>query len=360
MMKLSIINSVLLFSLISGCTVPTKEDALPKSSSQTVQYELNYKDIVFDTLLNQEHFRGLCLEDNMAVIAGSRGSRIQLLITPDLKSEVSIDSLGHIYHFRDVEIRDGHTLFMAIQNPSQITEVSFDTLSVIYENLDTTCFLDGMDFWKNGQGILFGDPMHGKHFILKSEHEGNSWERISNENIPEPIQNEAGFAASGTSVVCIGDGVGYIGWGGNEVRVFKTSDYGNTWKAQLTPMPKNQSGTGIYSMAFKDEMNGVAVGGNWEYSDCDSSKIYTKDGGKTWHLSDGVQGYRSCATYINKNTYISTGTNGTDISTDGGKSWTMLDTIGFNAIQFDLSQSKTLGIGVGNYGLIKLLELTEK
>jgi photosystem II stability/assembly factor-like uncharacterized protein len=359
-MKLSIIHSVLLFFLITGCADKTKEDALPMSSSQAVQFEFNYKDIIFDTLLNQEHFRGLSIEDNLVVIAGSQGTRIQLLMTPDLQSEISIDSLGHRYHFRDVEVREGYNLFMAIQNPSQISKDSFDTLTVIYENLDTTCFLDGMDFWKNGQGIIFGDPMHGKHFILKSEFDGNSWERISNDNIPEPIKNEAGFAASGTSIVCIGDGVGYIGWGGDEVRVFKTTDYGNTWKAQLTPMPKNQSGTGIYSMAFKDEMNGVAVGGNWEYSDCDSSKIYTKDGGKTWHLSNGVQGYRSCVTYLKDQTYISTGTNGTDISIDGGKSWTMLDTIGFNAIQFDFSQSKILGIGVGNYGLIKLLELTEK
>ncbi len=111
---------------------------------------------------------------------------------------------------------------------------------------------------------------------------------------------------------------------------------------------------GIYSIAFKDELNGVAVGGNWENPDCDSSKVYTNNGGQTWHLSEGIQDFRSCVTYVKEDTYISTGTSGTDISYDGGKSWKLLDSIGFNAIKINPDLN---GVAVGSYGTITEVEL---
>ena len=111
---------------------------------------------------------------------------------------------------------------------------------------------------------------------------------------------------------------------------------------------------GIYSIAFKDALNGVAVGGNWENPDCDSSKIYTNNGGQAWYLSKGLQHFRSCVTYVQDDTYISTGTSGTDISYDGGKSWVLLDSVGFNAILFN---EQLKGIAVGSFGRISGVEL---
>ena len=46
---------------------------------------------------------------------------------------------------------------------------------------------------------------------------------------------------------------------------------------------------------------------------------------------------------------MSTGTSGTDISYNGGKSWSLLDSIGFNAIKIN---SDLIGIAVGSFGRI--------
>lgn len=363
-MKFYLIQIITLSFFIISCSSSSSEKRVNTNSNPGLEklaskkYELSYADLSVDLPFQDEHFRGLDINGNKAIITGSKGTVIQYNFGVNNDTNFSLSTQNINLHFRDADASLKHDLYMAIQNPSQVLKKYQDSVSIVYVNKDSTCFLDGIDFWDNGLGILFGDPMHGEHFILKSLDDGSSWNSIPKENIPTPIKNEAGFAASGTSVVCVGKGIGYIGWGGDEVRIFKTNDYGNNWTPQTTPMPKHQSGTGIYAMSFKDELNGVAVGGNWEFPECDSSKIYTNDGGITWNLSSGVQGYRSCVTYVKEDIYISTGTNGTDISNDGGRTWELLDTLGFNAIQFIKSQEIKC-LGVGNYGLIKILEIKE-
>ena len=353
-MKIICIEILFIFIILTseGCA---EGKTIQNAYQAQIEYHLESLEIPLIKNIETEHFRGLDINEGIACIAGSKGTTIQYSFENSGLGPLQ-DSLGAQLHFRDAHSDLRYNMYMSIQKPSQLIKMHFDTTIIVFQNLDTSCFIDGIDFWSNGHGLLFGDPIQEEHFMFRTEDEGNTWRKIT--KTPSPIKNEAGFAASGTSVVCVGAGIGYIGWGGDEVRVFKTKDYGVNWEVQTTPMPTKQSGTGIYSMAFKDELNGVAVGGNWEFADCDSSKIYTKDGGDTWHLSNGIQGYRSCVTHVKENIYVSTGTNGTDISYNGGETWQLLDTIGFNAIQFNRGESDNIqGIGVGNYGLIKLLQL---
>ncbi len=359
-MKILLIHILTALIFFGSCSPPktkhviqsgqSKEDSLQK------KFKLLYSDITVDSSIQNEHFRGLHINENTAYVSGSLGS----IATYDFKSHsFFIDSVGP-YHFRDIHFINDAIHIMSIQNPAALFSQDQNTLVFITKAVDTLAFFDGIDFWDNGEGLLFGDPIDSFPYITKLTSD-NQFLRIPSTKLPQLILNEAGFAASGTSIDCIGKGVAYIGWGGDEVRVFKTLDYGQTWVTQSTPMPKHQTGTGIYSLAFKDEMNGVAVGGNWEFPECDSSKIYTNDGGETWQLAKGVQGYRSCVTHVKDNIYISTGTKGTDISYDDGKTWELLDTLGFNAIQFsNCLEEQIIGIGVGNYGLIKKIELKIK
>ena len=334
----------------SACNDIPKSKSSPENPKQNTLH-LTISEIPNLPSFEGEHFRGLNILGDKVVISGSKGSVIYYSFS---KNEFSLDALSANLHFRDAHAFENHHLLMSIQNPAQIIKATNETNEIVLNINDTLAFLDGMDFWENGYGILFGDPLQGKHLIYTSKDEGNSWERVVLDSLIIPLENEGGFAASGTSIFCVGNGVGYIGLGAVEVRVLKTSDYGQSWMVQKTPMPKNQIGTGIYAMAFKDELNGVAAGGNWEFPDGDSSKIFTKDGGVTWQLSKGIQGYRSCVTHVKDDIYIATGTNGTDITYDSGVSWSFLDATGFNAIQF---ADGTNGIGVGNNGLIKLLKL---
>jgi len=71
-----------------------------------------------------------------------------------------------------------------------------------------------------------------------------------------------------------------------------------------------------------DHSEGVMVGGNYEKPDeANNNLAFTTDSGKTWKIGIGLTGYRSGVAYVDKKTIIAVGTNGSDITRDGGKTW---------------------------------------
>jgi len=326
----------------------------------TVRYSLLIEDALNETtfeIFKDEHFRGLDIYENTAWVAGTHNSLLEFDFS------VAHSNILHLPvdegEYRDLDcLGSGEFHLLQILKPASIKKYTLEKgdLDTTYESDFAEAFLDGLAFWENGNGLAFGDPLDGFHYVLKTNDKGKSWNRIPENKLPAALEIEAGFAASGTSIVCVGDGVAYIGLGGTKARVLKTEDYGESWVVLETPMLHGTGGKGIYAMAFKDELNGVAVGGNWENTSCDSSKIFTTDGGASWQLALGIQEYRSCVMHYKNKIYIATGTSGTDISYDNGQSWELLDSIGFNALQFN---KQGLGLGIGNKGVIKKLRLVE-
>ena len=74
-----------------------------------------------------------------------------------------------------------------------------------------------MDFWENGKGVAFGDIIDGKILIILTDDFGLTWREAVAENIPEAVEGEVGFAASGTSLVTGEGGRAWIGLGGGPV-----------------------------------------------------------------------------------------------------------------------------------------------
>jgi photosystem II stability/assembly factor-like uncharacterized protein len=62
-----------------------------------------------------------------------------------------------------------------------------------------------------------------------------------------------------------------------------------------------------------------------------------------------LNGYRSAVDYIDKKTIIAVGTNGSDLSTDGGKTWKNLDKENYNAVR---AKGKRAIWAVGPKGLV--------
>src|SRR5690606_29127207 len=113
--------------------------------------------------------------------------------------------------------------------------------------------------------------------------------------------------------------------GGSDARVFRSADRGKTWTPAGTPITKGTPGSGIFSIAFRNDLHGTIVGGNYEKpAEFANSLAFTRDGGKTWYEGEGLTGYRSANTYVDDKTLIAVGTNGTDISSDRGGSWKKL------------------------------------
>ena len=195
--------------------------------------------------------------------------------------------------------------------------------TLVFKNYQKGVFFNGMDFWDNQSGIAFSDPIDGKFFIIHTTNGGKSWNIIKDMQIPETLKGEAGFAASGTGITCVGDSSVYIGTGGGDVsRVFISYNRGKIWEVVDTPM-KNGEASGIYSMVFIDDKNGVALGGN--YKDSTATKgncVITTDGGLTWVPSKvAPQGYKSCVAVSSKGVLVACGRTGVDVSYDKGLTW---------------------------------------
>lgn len=218
-----------------------------------------------------------------------------------------------------------------------------------YKNTDTAIFLDGMDFWDAQNGMVFGDPINHKMQLLRTNDGGLTWKNIS-DLLKTPMQvGEAGFAASGTTIKTAGNGQVWVATGGKVSNIYYSTNYGNTWKVFKCPIIQGESSTGVFSLDFFDEKNGIVVGGNYlKDKDNTNNVLYTRNGGKTWKKSkQPVAGYRSGVTYVTKDFCVATGTSGTDISKDGGKNWQNISLLSFNAVKaFD--QTIILVGGKGN------------
>jgi hypothetical protein len=152
------------------------------------------------------------------------------------------------------------------------------------------------------------------------------------------------------------DNVWFGTGGGGTARVFRSTDRGETWKVAATPIGAANDSSGIFSVAFKDARNGVAVGGDYKKPDeAKNNLAITTDGGATWTLGAGAPpaGYRSGVAYVPgaaAQTLVAVGTSGSDYSTDGGRTWVSVDKASYNSVGF--AGSVSAGWAVGAEGRI--------
>lgn len=115
---------------------------------------------------------------------------------------------------------------------------------------------------------------------------------------------------------------------------------------------------GIYTLAFKDALNGIAAGGEWNVKNPLNSRAYTSDGGKTWNLGSGVDSFCSGSCFVKDNIYLVCGQSGTDISYDGGATWQNISQPELYGIKF--TKNEEVGFGTGPKGKVVKLKLVVK
>jgi photosystem II stability/assembly factor-like uncharacterized protein len=214
-------------------------------------------------------------------------------------------------------------------------------------------FLDAMAFWDADHGVTVGDSIDGAFFILTTEDGGRMWSRVPPEKLPAALPNEGAFAASGTNVTVFGRDHVWFGTGAaSRARVLRSTDRGRTWQIADTPIIAGQS-AGIYSVAFRDAMHGVIVGGDYaKETEAIDNVAITDDGGVTWTLvkERALTGFRSVVAFVpgSRASFLAVGPRGADLSTDDGRSWRPIAGTGYHAFSF--APNGTTGWGVGGRG----------
>jgi photosystem II stability/assembly factor-like uncharacterized protein len=267
--------------------------------------------------------------------------------------------------FRDIHAIDRDNLvIMSSGSPARMyrSKDGGKLWTKTFERTDEKFFLDAVAFWDDNNGLVMGDPIDGRVLLLRTTDGGNSWQQV--ENTPKLLPGEAGFAASGTNMITVGKNKVLIALGGapkdqtiKTSRVLVSSDRAETWQAASLLLDRSPS-AGIFSLHFIDDENGIAVGGDYKKETSTTGTIaITQDGGQSWSVpAESVpaesganqstpSGFRSCVVSfpysvidqgINNDgsACLSVGPNGTDYSTDQGRTWIRVSETGFHAIDF--------------------------
>ena len=205
------------------------------------------------------------------------------------------------------------------------------TWKVILHRTEKGIFFDSMDFWNEREGILIGDPIDDKPFIIRTLDGGETWNRIEKDKLPAVQEGEASFAASGTGVITKGTGKAWLNTQG---RVFFTPDKGETWQVYKTPFKQGQT-SGIFGLHFWNENQGIAVGGDYKN---DKEKVenvaITHDAGKTWEFLTAAQpdGLKEAGFMLPNGSLLLVGTSGTSLLDEDGTVWKAIDSESFHTV----------------------------
>ena len=256
--------------------------------------------------------------------------------------------------FRDIEAFSAdHAILMSI-GPGESSRIYRTTdggsnWTMTFKNPEAQGFFDAIAFWDAKRGILMGDPVGGQLYAALTDDGGLTWHRVT---MPPAREGEGAFAASGTCLTTGRNGKAWIvsgGTGGS--RVYRSSDWGKTWAVSEAPIRHEKAASGIFSIAFFDDLTGVVTGGDYSAPKEDRDNFaVTMDGGKTWQAAPGPKGYRSAIQYVpGTKRLFAAGTTGVDESPDGGRTWKPAAEGNFNALGF---ASTGEGWAVGPKGVI--------
>lgn len=363
MNKLLIIFTSLLFF---GCNEIANRDTtvVPKEETENVIFQNSDIKIVQLNSPTDESLRGISVvDDTLAWFSGANGTILKTIDGGEKIFFLAPPRNGDTLDFRDIYAFDTDSAVLINsgypgviyrtnnKGAKWVKAFNFPALEIFY---------DAVEFVDERFGLVYSDPINGKHFILVSQSHGNRWMTPPHQNLIPSLEGEAAFAASGSSIAFSKSKQAYIGLGGPKGRILTSKIPYQNWEVMETPIFQGAPTSGIYSIAFNNVRNGVAVGGDYTLPDSVmvENSIYTLDAGATWlNPETPLSGYRSCVAYCKPvDKFIAIGTNGMDYSADNGINWTRVPdfNVGLNAIQF--VKGKNFGYMIGDKG--KMYKIT--
>jgi photosystem II stability/assembly factor-like uncharacterized protein len=227
----------------------------------------------------------------------------------------------------------------------------------VYENSDTSMFLDAIHFSDQNNGTVIGDPIGGHLFVLTTKNKGATWVELPKTYFKSKLNNgEAFFASSNSNLVSIGKELLFV-TGGLSSRLWKEG------VAEVLPILQGSSSTGANSIALSpDGKMIVIVGGDFSNDKLANQNIvgYQKKSTKKmqkWDLLSisNPNGYKSCVEFLDNDRLITCGTSGVDFSNNKGITWQKMSDASFHVVKKHPSKKGFYLAGSG--GRISFVEL---
>lgn len=238
-----------------------------------------------------------------------------------------IDSL----QFRDIQPISDKEAIVLSAGEGELSKIFYfheqSGWNQVFQMQNAEGFIDAVQFWGNGQGLVYGDAIDSLAYILKTTNFGRSWERIP--TAPMANEGEGGFASSGSNILIEEGGEAWIATGANgSARVFYTQDYGRSWEVKSTPMI-----TGEFAglTAIKKTPGKLWItGGDLAIADQVLDNVFfSEDNGNNWtalpqHNLKGSFYGLAVTNYLENDFVIACGPNGAEIWLGDQQKWQIL------------------------------------
>jgi photosystem II stability/assembly factor-like uncharacterized protein len=305
--------------------------------------------------------RGLSVVD--ARVAWASGAHGTVLRTVDgVHWQARPVPQGQELDFRAVRALNASTAWLMSAGPGAASRIyrtddGGASWRLLITNSDPNGFWDALAFWDADHGIVFGDPVGGRFQVLATADGGATWRAVADPAGLAALPDEGAFAASGTCLSVAGaNDAWFITGGAAATRSFHSADRGRTWHAAALPIPAGAPSRGGFSVAFRDARVGLAAGGDYKEPALASlNGARSDDGGATWSAAPVLpSGFMSAVVPVpgTAHAFVAAGLAGSGVSTDDGRTWSVIDRTPVNAVGFALGA----GWAVGPKGIV--LKLT--
>ena len=271
--------------------------------------------------------------------------------------------------FRSIHAWDEkEAIIVAISAPALILKTKDGGISwyKVYENTDTLMFLDAINFSNQNNGLVVGDPINNRIFLLQTNDKGEHWNEAAPDYFVTPLANGEAFFASSSSNIAQSNKQQFLVSGGLSSRLWVNG------VAMDIPIVQGGKSTGANSMAISPNGNRIMiVGGDFmkdtsSYLNAVGLELFLSPNSDNkwqtikkhiWKIDTKMgnpHGYRSSVAYITNNRLIACGTSGVDISNDKGANWDLIATESFHVVRKQPTTNNVFLAGAGGrIGFIK-------
>lgn len=192
--------------------------------------------------------------------------------------------------------------------------------------------LDALACISERECFALADPVDGK-FVLVSTTDGEHWKELPGDTMPPALPDERASAAGGSCLAIYDNREIYFVTGHGAARVFHSPDLGRTWTVTDTSIAKGNPSSGAFSIARLGSVLIVVGGDSKDDAGSERAAAYSLDEGGTWNLAARPPGaLRSAVAFLDRNTLLTVGPGGEDVSTDQGAHWKRTGDVNLNAI----------------------------
>jgi photosystem II stability/assembly factor-like uncharacterized protein len=209
------------------------------------------------------------------------------------------------------------------------------TWRLSFVNQDPAAFYDCLDMFADGRhGLAVSDPVDGRFRILATADGGRSWRVRPRTGMPAAIDGEYALA-SGRCLQTAGPREVWFGSAFAAARIFHSTNRGETWTAvDSTIAPDTVDGAGVFALAARGREPLIAVGGGFTDIGLGTDAAAFSLNGRAWRAGGVTGGLRASVAWVagHPGMAVSGGFNGTDITLDGGRTWTTFSSLPYGAI----------------------------